>query len=481
MRGSDRRAAECRCPVRSESRAALFACLAFSACTLGRTDVEDCTLDSECREAFGIASLCGDDGYCQVFEPQERCRATFPGDFEENPGRYPNILLVGTIIDEGNEVHRARARAVEVAIQDANEQGGLVDGRQFGLVVCDNGDRPTIDSLGQDDASVAVATWLRDVAEVAFIVGPPSSGSTLAVYENVDDVLIISPSASSDRLTGIDTENPTDDMPGTLWRTAVPDGQQAPQIAADIMARGITNLAIVYASGPYGDSLAELVTRELSGVTVVDYAFENEGVLSMRLSEVASSAAEEVLFISSNTDQIASFINVAGDRTALDTRSFFLTDAAANSSFTASVTDESVLARVRGTRPVQVMTPEFETFVSRYAIRFGTTDVRELSFTSNAFDAAWLGLYGMSWAIEQEPDLGPSSIATGIRKLTGGGASIATTTPSSWLTMQSEFRSGNPIDVTGASGNLDYDLGTEELSGEFEVWVVQDGAIVTAP
>jgi len=140
-----------------------------------------------------------------------------------------------------------------------------------------------------------------------------------------------------------------------------------------------------------------------------------------------------------------------------------------------------VLARVRGTRPVQVMTPEFETFVSRYAIRFGTTDVRELSFTSNAFDAAWLGLYGMAWAVEQEPDLSASSIATGLRKVTGGGATVATTTPSSWLTVQREFMSGQAIDAMGASGDLNYDLATEELSGNFEVWVVQDGDIITAP
>ncbi len=467
--------------MRSELRFALAASLVLSACTLTRTDVEECSVDSECREAFGIASLCADDGYCRVLEEQERCRVTFPGDFEENPGRYPDIVLVGTIIDEGNEVHRARARAVEVAIQDANEQGGL-GGSDFGLVVCDNGDRPTIDSLGQDDASVAVATWLRDVAEVAFIVGPPSSGSTLAVYENVADVLIISPSASSDRLTGIDGESPTDDSPGTLWRTAVPDGQQAPQIAQDLTTRGVTSLAIVYASGPYGDSLAELVIQALgSGVTVEEFPFTTDAELGSHVSTVADRPVEEVLFISSNTAQIVSFINAAGDRTGYDGKSFFLTDAAGNASFADGVTDVEVLARVRGTRPVQVMTPEFETFVSRYAIRFGTTDVRELSFTSNAFDAAWLGLYGMAWAVENEPDLSASSIATGLRKVTGGGASVATTTPSSWATVQAEFAAGQAIEVNGASGNLDYDLSSEELSGNFEVWIVQDGAIVTAP
>ena len=455
--------------------------LVVPACSLTRTDVQECELNSECREAFGIASLCGEDGYCDVREDQERCRVTFPGDFEENPGSYPDIVLVGTIINEASEVHRARARAVEVAVQDTNEQGGL-GGRDFGLVVCDNGDRPTTDSLDQNEASVAVATWLRDVAQVAFIVGPPSSGSTLAVYEGVDDLLIISPSASSDRLTGIDGESPTDAMPGTLWRTAVPDGQQAPRIAEDLNARGITQLAIVYASGPYGDSLAELVIEALGeGVTVEEFPFATDGELGAHVTTVADRPVQEVLFISSDTPQIVSFVNAAGDRAGYADKSFFLTDAAGNATFADGVTDEVVLARVRGTRPVQVVTPEFETFVSRYAIRFGTTDVRELSFTSNAFDAAWLGLYGMAWAVENEPDLSARSIASGLRKVTGGGASVATTTPSSWATVQAEFAAGQAIEVSGASGDLDYDPSTEELSGNFEVWVVESGNIVAAP
>lgn len=188
-----------------------------------------------------------------------------------------------------------------------------------------------------------------------------------------------------------------------------------------------------------------------------------------------------MLFISSDTSQIVSFINAAGDRAGYADKSFFLTDAGANSTFTAGVTDEAVLARVRGTRPVQEVTPEFETFVARYAIRFGTTDVRELSFTSNAFDAAWLGLYGMAWALENEPDFSATSIAMGLRKVTGGGVTVATTTPSSWATVQREFAAGQPIEVDGASGSLDFDLSIEELSGNFEVWVVEGGDIVTAP
>lgn len=469
--------------MRSELLGALAVVVGLVAagCSFGRTDVAECETDSECREAFGIASLCREDGYCQILEEQDRCRATFPGDFEENPGNYPNILLVGTIIDESNEVHRARARAVEVAIQDANDQGGL-DGREFGLVVCDNGDRPTIDSFGQDAASVAVATWLRDVAEVGFIVGPPSSGSTQAVFENVEDVLIISPSASSDRLTALDGENPTDDMPGRLWRTAVPDGQQAPQIAADMAARGITDLAVVYASGAYGESLAELVIGELGdSVSVEEFPFATAGELGALVTTVGGRSVEEVLFISSDTDESVSFINTARTQAGYADKTFFLTDAAANATFTAGVTDATVLARVRGTRPVQLESPEFETFVSLYQIRFGTTDVRELSFTSNAFDAAWLGLYGMAWAVENEPDMTPRSIAVGLRKVTGGGAMVATTTPSSWATVQAEFAAGQAIEAVGASGDLNYDLATEELSGNFEVWVVQDGDIVAAP
>jgi branched-chain amino acid transport system substrate-binding protein len=468
--------------------------LGLLSCSLTRTDVTHCSTEAECREAFGLSGVCGEEGYCVVMAEQPRCEVEYPADYEQNPGDYEGILFVGVIIDGENRVHRGRSNAVQVALQDANEAGTLVglEGRPFGLIECTNNRDFEGDSFDQQRASVEVARWLRDVPQVLFIVGPMSSGDNAAVYEELNDeeprVLIISPSASSDRLTSLDGENPTDEDPGLLWRTAVPDGQQSPEIAEDIRARGISKLAIIHATGAYGESLAETVVAELDGssVSVTREAYENEAQLTNQIVATGSSDAEEVLFISSSAEDIVSFINTAASRPGYATKTFFLTDAAANAALLDGVSDPAVRDRIRGTRPVvDLDSAELETFVARYQIRFGMANVLELSFTPNAFDAAWLGLYGTAWAYYEnpdDPDLSARNIARGLRQVSSPDATkVSNTTPASWTTVQQEFEARAAIDVTGASGDLDYNPQTEELSGNFEVWVIRDGDLVTAP
>ena len=110
-------------------------------------------------------------------------------------------------------------------------------------------------------------------------------------------------------LTTIDVTEPTDANPGRLWRTTVPDTAQAARLVADIEARGIARLAIVYLEGTYGEGLSQQVEAALTGTDVRTYAFASASDLGMRVTEVGASDAQEVLFISSDAAQIASFIN----------------------------------------------------------------------------------------------------------------------------------------------------------------------------
>jgi len=54
--------------------------------------------------------------------------------------------------------------------------------------------------------------------------------------------------------------------------------------------------------------------------------------------------------------------------------------------------------------------------------------------------------------------------------------------PSSWPGIVEQFRSGFAVELRGASGELDYNLATEETSAAIEVWIVNpDGTIQAAP
>ncbi|MCB9620045.1 MAG: hypothetical protein H6724_11435 [Sandaracinus sp.] len=91
----------------------------------------------------------------------------------------------------------------------------------------------------------------------------------------------------------------SDDAPGRLWRTAPTDVEQAAQIAADLAARSVTNVAFIAQRGAYGDGLVALLEARIAGLQVV--RFETAGQLSSALGVVADGSASEVIFASSST------------------------------------------------------------------------------------------------------------------------------------------------------------------------------------
>ena len=66
---------------------ALVLCLlgGLSGCGLGGYPVSDCTDNEACRLAFGLGSVCGEDGYCVQEDPHPRCPNTWPEDLFDRP------------------------------------------------------------------------------------------------------------------------------------------------------------------------------------------------------------------------------------------------------------------------------------------------------------------------------------------------------------------------------------------------------------
>lgn len=456
--------------MRSEMLLRVSVFLLLTSCSFTRGDVDACQSDGDCRAAFGLGAVCGSGGFCDVVSLSPRCSSPYPADL----ATAGEVVFLGTIIDGSLDTHVARARSVELAVRDATESGGVA-GRTFGLIVCSNEENTDLDGLSQDEASVEMARHLHQVGAVA-IVGPPSSNSARAAFEGTEDALLISPSASSTELT--DLEPPaSDESPGRLWRTTAPDGPQAARIAADIVDRGIVRLAIVHEAGAYGDGLATRVTDALpASVTVEDYQFATAGRLAELQGEVGRSDAEEVLFISSRTEDSVGFLNAASASSFYDGKTFFLTDAAANQDLVDGIADAMLEARIRGTRPRLPDEVTLDSFQARYQLTFGE-DVRRFSFTSNSYDAGWIALYGIVWAVLQEDgEIDATNIARGMRRLSSGAR--VPLRMSSWTVVRDAFEMGDSVDVVGSSGELDYDPITEETSAVFEVWRIQSGVIL---
>jgi hypothetical protein len=96
-------------------------------------------------------------------------------------------------------------------------------------------------------------------------------------------------------------------------------------------------------------------------------------------------------------------------------------------------------------------------------------------YTAFAFDAAWLSVYAAAWSFYQHGGIQGEGMGQGMRVVSNNGGDesrdidIRATT---WNDARAYFESGLSIDVSGASGSLDYDPETEETTSAMDVWFI---------
>lgn len=455
-----------------------LAALATS-CSLGTVSQDACETDGDCQQAFGFGAVCGEEGLCERAEPNPRCTRTYPDDLLGAPERYADTLVIGSLMDRSLETHEARERSAELAFTQANDSEGI-EGRSVGIVFCTIEESSDFDSLSRTEAAVASAEYLVDSLGVPAILGPPASSDTQAVFTTIRDrgALVISPSATSPALTDIDTTSPTDESPGLLWRTAPPDSLQGTVIAGDMSMRGVSDVAVIHATGPYGEGLARQFELSFGG-DVTLFPFDDTTARDTAISEAGAGAFDEVLFISSQTPDAVAFLNASALLSSYDGKGIFLTDSAANADFLGG-TRSAASARypqIRGTRPSIPSGFVYDAFVAAYGAEYGGEDVSRFSFTAHSYDAAWMLVYGMAWALLQEDAIGGRAIARGLRRLSEGRE--LEVRPASFQAVIQAFREGAGVDLVGASGELDYAPDTEETAGPVDVWTVSaDGSAI---
>jgi len=480
----------------------LLSVMTFAAagCTFTRTDFNECSSNQDCQAVFGLGSSCNSDGLCEQSERNARCDQQFPSDLFTDQIKHADTIVFGSLMDRSVATQEAREHAARLALLGANEAGGL-EGRDFGIVFCN------IEAVGdaetRADNAIEAAHYLVDTLGVPAIFGPSSSGDTQAVFLDISNTLMVSPSATSPALTSLDGDNPTDDDPGLLWRTAPPDDLQGKAIAADLLQQSslrsggtpsTEKIAIVFEQGPYGEGLATVLSDQYEalcvGTCAVDLRpYTNASTRNTAITEVGMDAAtEEVVFISSNVDEVIAFLDAAAAISGFTTgnKRIFLTDSAANADLIAGVSgaaSSQLFDQIRGTRPKPLSQGEFAfgLFRAAYSAEYGEFP-DQYSFTANSYDGAWLLVYGATWALLQEGSITGENIAKGLRRLSSG--EDIDVQPTNFNAIRTKFEAGTSVNIRGASGELDYDPATEETSGPVETWQITGGSVVntcTAP
>lgn len=462
-------------------------------CSLGPRP-EVCDIDATCRDAFGLGWSCGEAGFCEEPAPNARCDSSWPTDLLTRPEKYGDAIVIGSLFDRLTDL--PQTRSAELAVRQASENGGL-DGRTIGIVHCGYEEDNTIDDLDNEAAARSTARYLVDVLGAQVLVGPATSDQATIVYDEVsaDGVLIISPSATSPLLTTIDGETSTDEDPGLFWRTAPPDDVQGAAIAADLLARGRTHVAVINKTGAYGTALADVITAEIDPSIQLDrFEFTNATELTEALVDaVADPAVQEVVFLSGDVEDLISFLNGAVTQSRfkppvpapdpepdplLDPLEIFFADGGADPYLLDQTANaEDLYPQVRGTRPQVPVGPVYQTFQVAYSAEFDGEDPAPAVYASFSFDAAWLALYGTAWATYQEPKVDGVGIARGLRQISDGSTPLPVRS-SSWDDVLASFLEGSSLDLDGASGPLDFDPVSGETAVPIEYYYIEGDEFV---
>lgn len=474
--------------------------MALGGCSLFTSDVTDCQSTTQCRDQFGIGFVCAPDGFCEEAPQLSRCMNTFPPDLFQHRELYQDTLVIGTLFDRSAATHVARERSARLALRQANDEGGLAN-RDFAAVFCTIEKNDQFDDLEREQAAERAAEYLATVLEVPAIIGPAASKDTQAVFNRLNEVapgktLVISPSATAVTLTALDPIDVSDRNPGLLWRTAPLDSEQGQAIAVDMTKPGagrdpaaeVRNVIVIHEQGVYGDELSNVFIREFEqlapGAKTDPYTYTSTDQLIELTTDASASDADEVLFISSQWREVVAFLTAVDStwrvgQAGFSSKRIFLTDGAANDDVVTHA-PSGPFANLRGSRPAPADADRnlvFRNFRAQYAAEYSNEDVSKYSFTANAYDAAWLVLYGVAWAhFQHDGDITAVNIARGLRRISSG--QRVEIGASAWSTVLQQFRAGQSIDVAGTSGDLDYDPLSEETSSDVEIWKIANKTIV---
>jgi branched-chain amino acid transport system substrate-binding protein len=179
-------------------------------------------------------------------------------------------------------------RGVEMAVAEVNKAGGI-NGRPVKLIVENEKDSPAVQKLINVDKVVA-------------IVGPMTSGDTMASGKIVNDakVVMISPTATTPKLSGYGAY---------IYRGCSRIDKQA-QVLTDWVAKNWKpkTVAIFYSNEPYGKGCAGLFTKffEKHGIKVVATESFMRGSKDFKAQLTKIKAAKpDMLFIPGYTPETA--------------------------------------------------------------------------------------------------------------------------------------------------------------------------------
>lgn len=467
-----------------------------------------CALNSECE----MDQRCGPEGTCLELLSPECQILEWP-----DGGDVDNVVFVGSIMPTGapfTNLVQPLENAVQLAIEDFNQETTLQGDRQIAWVGCD-------DSMG-GTAAVDAATHLIDNVGVPAIVGPIFSESVLDVANDVvidSGTFLMAPAATAMSIATLDDND-------LVWRTISGDVYQANALVdrmidlddgddppGPFLAATVDNLLILAKDDAYGNGILQDILPDLqaalpdaeiySAVYPDPTSFGSQEELLASYGAVLGGAAADpaaqpyythVIFIGTSEIQalLYSYLGAVWDGAGGDPMPLFTVTHGAVPELERFIdeigptpgTEPLEMAglkpiieyRLQGTSPVVLNPVNFEAFSIRYQIRFN--DQEPLTSSALSYDSTMSTLFAMCTVAAEDPVTG-AGIAAGMPRLVDGDGDIISFSGAdlSFITdARNALATDGSVDLQGVSGELQWDVTTGDVRANVWRWDILDAS-----
>lgn len=345
----------------------------------------------------------------------------------------------------------------ELAVQQINDQGGVLDGGTLTIVSAD----------GACDATAAANATDRlvNTDQVTAIVGGLCTGETIGGANSAaipGGVVMISPASTAPALTTLEDND-------LVFRTTPSDAFQGQKLAELLLSKDITEIALTYVNNDYGSGFADAVVTayEAGGGTIAANLAHEDGKADYRaeLGNLASSGAETLV--------VLAYANSSGQtllRQALESGNFLTFvggDGMVGDDLFTGIDAGSVEGMI-ATR-AGAFEGESATIYAELATAAGLTpnDV----YAPQSYDAAFL----LALAIEKNGSADREGLSAALREVSS--APGETVLPGEWEKAKELIAAGTDIDYQGAGGDLDFDE-AGDVDGVIVELTVEGGTFV---
>lgn len=343
-----------------------------------------------------------------------------------------------------------------LAAQHVNDQGGLLDGAAYRLVLGDDQCDPK--------ASVDAATKVVHVEQVVAIIGGTCSGGTNAMAQSVTipaGVVSVSDSATAPSITELKDND-------LVFRVAPSDAYQGRVLAGLAMDRGLTKLALTFANDDYNAGLAaafEASFKELGGEITASQMHEpNKASYRSELATLASQPVDALALFAYYGGSGITIIRNSLENGLFDT--FLAADGMADTSVITQIGADTLRDHLFITLPgADTANASYQAFAT--ALEQAGGDPAG-PFVANGYDATFL----IALAIEQAGAADRAKIGEALRAVAGPPGTVIR--PGEWSAAKEAIAAGDDINYEGASGPVDFDE-NGDVAGVYQLYTVGVG------